>query len=326
MKCSDINFYTFSAPFHQPVRTNLITMNERCVLIVGVIIEGKEYFAEANSFDTPWYHFETIDSVHQACRDIFNRLKRIEIKSMEELQHYLDLTQPNASSCFDYIGYQYFNALKEVTVPIGQTLHQGVTDINPTAHRVKLKMHDKILEQVSQIRKQSNIDIVIDANGLLSEKDFPLLNELAAYNILYFEQPFNQIEQYDKLMNINPNIHLAIDESATNVDVIKQFQSVGIGHAVIKYSRLGGITQSLNCLEEIRDIQFVSGGMYEFALSKYATALLGEQFSTVPDITPSGTYFEDDYSVSNERLSDGMLTMNFPSVNVNRLIRYQKNW
>ncbi|UTH11071.1 enolase C-terminal domain-like protein [Macrococcoides canis] len=316
MKCTDLKLYTYEAPFKIPIRTNLIQMHKRKVLVVGVVIDGVEYFAEVNSFETPWYHYETIATSVENCIAIFNSLKHIDIPSIEALQPYLKADAPNASSAFDVIAYQYFNSLESVTVPIGETLHQGINSFSHDAKRIKLKMHHHIVEQVQTIRKSGNIPIVIDANGLLQEDHFELLNTLAQYDILYIEQPFQHIKLYDALLKRYPNIPLAIDESAIDYETIQAFRNIGVTTAVIKYSRIGGITkvQSLP-----KQMTYVSGGMYEFGLSKYMTAMLGEQFGTVPDVTKRGTYFEQDFTAYQETVIDGCLTMTPPVVQKEQL-------
>lgn len=316
MECTELNLYTYEAPFKVPIKTNLVQMNERKVLVVGIVIDGVEYFAEVNSFETPWYHYETIATSIDNCRDIFNSIKHIDIPSIEALQPYLKVDALNASSAFDVIAYQYFNPLKSVTVPIGETLHQGVSSFNHDSKRIKLKMHHNIAEQVQTIRESSNIPIVIDANGLLQEDHFELLNTLSQYDISYIEQPFKHIKLYDALLKRHPHIPLAIDESATDRQTIQAFRDIGVTTAVVKYSRIGGITkvQSLP-----KQMTYVSGGMYEFGLSKYVTAMLGEQFGTVPDVTKRGTYFEHDFTTYDEAVSDGCLTMTPPVVQKEQL-------
>lgn len=316
MKCTELNLYTYDAQFKVPIKTNLVQMRKRKVLVVGVVIDDVEYFAEVNSFETPWYHYETIATSIENCKVIFNNLKHINIPSIEALQPYLKADAPNASSAFDVIAYQYFNPLKRVTVPIGETLHQGIHSFSRDAKRIKLKMHHHIAEQVQTIRESSDIPLVIDANGLLREDHFELLNTLSQYDISYIEQPFKHIKLYDALLKRHPHIPLAIDESATDYAAIQSFRDIGVTTAVVKYSRIGGITrvQSLP-----KQMTYVSGGMYEFGLSKYMTAMLGEQFGTVPDVTKRGTYFEYDFTTYHETVSDGCLTMTPPIVQKEQL-------
>ena len=318
MQCTELNLYTYSSPFISPVRTSIVTMYERKVLVIGVVINDQEYFAELNSFETPWYHYETIETSITNCKRIFAKIKGQTITSTTDLQHYLNYETPNASSAFDYISIQYFNTLKNVTVPIGQTLHHGVTTFRRDASRIKLKFHESVLQQVKNIRKKSEIPIVIDANGTLTERHFDLIQELDAYDIAYFEEPFKEITLYEKFLNKNPNVQLAIDEQATSAANIEKYRDVGVTTAVIKYSRLGGITAALSLN---RNMTYISGGMYEYGLSKYATAMLGEQFKTIPDITPKGTYFKEDFSVYGEYLNNGQLTIEPPKVDRMKLRR-----
>ncbi|TDM39606.1 hypothetical protein ETI06_11640 [Macrococcoides goetzii] len=314
MIISKLNIYSYTAPFKSPIKTNLISLNQRKVLIAGAVIDGVEYFAEANSFETPWYHYETIDTVHKSLVSQFQTIKKKPFSSIEALNSVLDSGQPNASSCFDIIAYQYFKSLVPVTVPIGQTLHHDARDIELNAARVKLKMHNNILEQVQIIRKASDIQIVIDANGLMDLSHFDLINKLALYDILYFEEPFSSINDYRTMQRLNPDVSLAIDESATDARAIQRFYESGVHTAVIKYSRIGGVTRALKIKEDLPEMKLVSGGMYEFGLSKYFTAMLGETFQTVPDITPKGTYFAHDFAEYDECTTDNYVNISVPEV------------
>ncbi|MCE4957970.1 enolase C-terminal domain-like protein [Macrococcoides caseolyticum] len=311
MNISQLNLYHFEAPFNTPIQTNIITLKTRKVLVVGLVIDGIEYFAEANSFETPWYHYETISSVAREVVHVFHQIKAMP----ENMQSYLQTIGPNARSCYDIIMYQYQNDLSQVSVPIGQTMHHFDTQVRPDAARVKLKMHQDILKQVQAIRTNSDVPIVIDANGQLDERHFHLLYTLNQYDILYFEEPFSELKHYQALHQIYREIPLAIDESATSVEQIKQYHASGVHTAVIKYSRIGGIHQALQLKETLTDIRLVAGGMYEFGLSKYFTALLGQIFQTVPDVTPQGTYFISDYSHYHETNQHGLLTIDVPKVN-----------
>lgn len=315
MQITKLNVYTFDSPFKTPIKTNLISMNIRKVLVIGAEIDGVEYFAEANSFETPWYHHETIDSVHRSVVQMFKNMKGKSFDSMDAFASFLDPNQPNASACLDVIAYQYFNALQPVSIPIGQTLHHNVNQHNASAARIKIKMHDNILAQVEAIRQSSDVPIVIDANGLLNAAHFDLLHALSQFNILYFEEPFKDIQDYAMMHQRFPNVRLAIDESATDEHTIKQYYDAGVTTAVIKYSRVGGITKAKALQSRLSHMQFVSGGMYEFGLSKYFTAMLGEEFQTVPDVTPKGTYFDDDFTQYQEVQQENLLHISVPKVN-----------
>ncbi len=43
MKCTELNLYTYDAPFKVPIKTNLVQMRKRKVLVVGVVIDDVEY-------------------------------------------------------------------------------------------------------------------------------------------------------------------------------------------------------------------------------------------------------------------------------------------
>ena len=70
-----------------------------------------------------------------------------------------------------------------------------------------------------------------------------------------------------------------------------------------------------------RGIQFVVGGMYEFGLSRYFTAMLAKEGDCPGDVTPQGYYFYEDIVNDSGILKEGLIYFNPPQVNQSKLKR-----
>lgn len=319
MRFSNLKLYRYKAPFRQPIETVKIQMSERHVLVISLDIDGKTYYAESNAFLTPWYHTETIGTVAASVQTIFNAIKETSFESFEALGNalYQFKETPHAIALFDYIGWQYFHDRHPVTVPLGYTIHRDIPE--HLTNRVKVKWTDDIVTTVRQLRmRYPDIAICIDANGSLTERDIPVLEACLTYHIDYIEEPFSDIALYHRYRQLP----LAIDESADSIENILKYTAAGVEIIIAKYSRLGGAYPILMLKEAMPDKRIIIGGMYEFGLSKYFTAALAEEMGTIPDITPKGTYFIQDYADWEETISAGMMMMSFPQVDVQRLEPY----
>lgn len=316
MKFSNLQYYTFEAPFKSPIKTVKADLETRKVLVISLEVDDQTYFAESNAFETDWYHDETIDVVYQSVERIYKRIKEIEWQDYAELGALLAPFQstPHAMALFDYIGWQSLNERSAVTVPLGYTLHSGHS-MN-LENRVKIKWSEDVIDVVKKVRATyPDINIAIDANGSLVVEDIPTLEALMAYDIDYFEEPFSDFRLYAD----NQHLPLAIDESASSIDQILKYYGAGVKTIIAKYARLGGGYPILAIKEAIPDLRVIVGGMYEYGLSKYFTATLASTCGTIPDVTPRGTYFAEDYSVYDEHVENGKLTMTFPEVDASRL-------
>ncbi|TDL98690.1 hypothetical protein ERX27_02630 [Macrococcus brunensis] len=316
MKFSNLKCYTYEAPFKHPIKTVKADLTTRKVLVISLEVAGTTYYAESNAFETDWYHEETIETVYQSVQHIYEQIKASEWQDYAQLGALLAPFRrtPHAMALFDYIGWQSLNERAAVTVPLGYTLHSG-QHIKPE-NRVKIKWSEHVLDEVRSVRAgDTDINIVIDANGSLGEKDVPTLEALLAFDIDYFEEPFSDLRLYAA----NRHLPLAIDESASSIDNIIRYYGAGVRIIVAKYARLGGGYPLLAIKEAIPDLRVIVGGMYEYGLSKYFTALLASEFKTIPDVTPRGTYFAEDYALYEEQVKNGKLTMTFPKVDAEKL-------
>ena len=158
--------------------------------------------------------------------------------------------------------------------------------------------------------------IAIDANESLSDQEITTVLKLKDQHILYIEEPFKTLK-VEELDEINHAMPVAIDEKATDLDRIKSFVSdYPISVVVVKPFRLGGIDRAMEIITWLSDnnIQTVIGGMYEYGLSRYFTALLAQYASLPSDITPSGYYYNTDVVPNSGCLENGQLKFSKPSI------------
>ena len=125
-------------------------------------------------------------------------------------------------------------------------------------------------------------------------------------------------------MNVSEYPPIAIDEKATSIkDIVSIIEKFPIQLVVLKPYRLGGIDKVLEAIDILKEknIKFVVGGMYEFGLSRYFTAMLAKEGDYPGDVTPSGYYFEEDLVRDSGILKEGMIHFIPPKVQKTKLTK-----
>lgn len=127
-------------------------------------------------------------------------------------------------------------------------------------------------------------------------QDFTQLQLLAREQVLYIEEPFKDISMLDEVVDgtIPP---IALDEKATSLlDIINLIELYNVKVVVLKPFRLGGIDKVQMAIDTLKShgAKVVIGGMYEYGLSRYFTAMLARKGDYPGDVTPAGYYFEQD--------------------------------
>lgn len=321
MILKDLNFYIFEPRFNHAVQTPKMTMTHRRMLIIGFIDDqGKEWFGEANVFDSDWYYEETIDSVKLEITKWFHKIKGRSLYTFEQFVATLNSLNdsPAARATVMMAFYPTFHTLAQFQIPPIQTINGDFDDrivqLDNVA-RLKIKWSSRIISQIQTIRLMyPEIPMSIDANQTLTSADLPTLKLLIKENISYIEEPF---QTNHLLKRDDPLPPVAIDEQATSMQAIsKLIQTYPISVVVIKPFRLGGIDRALKVIQQLQSegIKIVVGGMYESALSRYYTAWLSQKGDYAGDVTPHGYYFKNDLCTTSGQLMDGRLNFQPPSV------------
>ena len=128
----------------------------------------------------------------------------------------------------------------------------------------------------------------------------------------------------DTLNELNASHYpsIAIDEKATSIKhIVSIVNQYPVKVVVLKPFRLGGIDKVIEAMKilKAKGIQFVVGGMYEFGLSRYFTAILAKEGNYPGDITPSGYYFKEDLVKDSGILKEGMIEFTPPKVELSKL-------
>ncbi|MCY6990781.1 o-succinylbenzoate synthase [Staphylococcus argensis] len=313
-----------NATFKQPIVTPKVRLESRKALIVELKMNNNEsYFGECNAFETDWYAPTTIADVEADIRAWLEDVSGKSFYTYEEaltLANRLETTDARHTVVMAF--YTMFHALEDITVDYGATV-SGLTEerllkLQETQpQRIKLKWTPNVLEDVQRLQNLAHQpEIALDANESLSEQDIATALKLKKQHILYIEEPFKTLKA-EELDEINQAMPIAIDEKATDLDRIKALvRNHPIYVVVVKPFRLGGIDRAMEIIRWLSDhhIQTVIGGMYEYGLSRYFTALLAQYASLPSDITPSGYYFDTDCVPDSGRLEDGQLKFSKPVV------------
>ncbi|HCZ1594566.1 TPA: o-succinylbenzoate synthase [Staphylococcus aureus] len=333
MKLTAVHFYKYSEPFKSKIVTPKVTLTHRDCLFIKIIDDkGNAYFGECNAFQTDWYDFETIDSVKEALQQWFIDIKN---KSFESYEAALELLSPledtpAARATVVMALYQMFHTLPSFSVAYGATV-SGLSNKQLAAlketkpARIKLKWTPQIIDQIKSLRELNfQFQLVIDANESLTRQDMTQLQLLAHENILYIEEPFKEISMIDEVV-AEKTPPIALDEKATSLSaIINLIELYNVKVVVLKPFRLGGIDKVQTAIDTLKShgVKVVIGGMYEYGLSRYFTAMLARKGDYPGDVTPAGYYFEQDVVAHSGILKEGRLEFRPPLVDITQLQPY----
>ena len=330
MKIINLEFYDYNENFKQPIITPKITLSERKALIIKLTTDNNEsYYGECNAFETDWYFDETIDVVISKIKEWYEEVRGLTVNSFDEIKQTLTQFEhyPATRSTIIMACYQMFNNLQTLIVGYGATVsglnnhkYRQLVDTKP--ERIKLKWSTHILHDLDKLATLPfDFNIAIDANESLSLNDVDLLEQIAKYNVIYVEEPFKTLQTLDA-SGITAQLDIALDEKAIALNNIENaINKHNIKVVILKPFRLGGIDKVMdiiNSLEQL-NVKTVIGGMYEYGLSRYFTAMLAQYATYTSDITPSGFYFENDVVEDMGILKNGRLVFNPPVVDVAKL-------
>lgn len=205
-----MNFYTFTAEFKIPIKTPLIELDSREVLVVEwKDYEGNTFYGECNAFSTNWYHYETIQSVQNILTIWYENNKYNQLDSYDKASLSLESLNdyPNARSVMSMIFFQKFHKLQEIEVDYGATISGNLQEYFKSYNgrlpsRIKVKWNDNIKEDMKYLKMNyPEVKRAIDANGVLNTDIIKVLNSFYDENFIYIEQPFKELKQYKEVTN-----------------------------------------------------------------------------------------------------------------------------
>lgn len=335
MKIKEVNFYYYNAAFHSPIITPKVEMTHRKALIVEFVTDkNQSYFGESNAFETNWYDKETIHSVKNILEEWANNIKNVTFNTFADWEPYLrQLESYPAARCTAVMAiYQMYHQLPSFTVEYGATA-SGLTEAQlqtlqtTQPPRIKLKWSKQLSEDIHKLNThlKHKYYLALDANESLSTHDLEKVEQITGQNIIYIEEPFKSLSLLNEvdLDNYPP---IAIDEKALNEEaIISIIEHYPIEVVIIKPFRVGGIDKAQQLIQTLHQhqVRVVVGGMYEYGLSRYFTALLANEGDYPGDITPDGYYFKEDFTQGIGKLKEGLIHFNPPIINKAQLIPYE---
>lgn len=327
-----INLYTYKEPFKSPIITPKVELYERKSLIIEILTQDNQSFCgECNAFTTNWYGDETIEVAITTLNEWIPQLIDKEFNSFNDWSIYLTQLEetPATRSAIVMAVYQMYHELPSFSVAYGATVsglnNEQLLKLSETQpRRIKLKWSSQLIEDIQYIyQSHLDCDLALDANESLSVESFSKIRDVNQVNILYIEEPFKSLEDLNEI-NVSEYPPIAIDEKATSIkDIVSIVDQFPIRLVVLKPFRLGGIDKVLEAIEILKEknVKFVVGGMYEFGLSRYFTAMLAKEGDYPGDVTPTGYYFKEDLVRDSGILKEGMIHFNPPQVLKSRLTK-----
>ncbi|MGY0756145.1 o-succinylbenzoate synthase [Staphylococcus haemolyticus] len=333
MKIKAVNFYLYNHEFKNPIVTPKVKMTHRKALIVEFLSDDDQsYYGECNAFESDWYAAETIDTVKETLSQWAESVIHKSFHVYEDWKPYLDILDnyPTARSTVVMAIYQMYHDLPKFKVAYGATISglstqqlEYLKQTQPT--RIKLKWTGQLNDDITLLDDilRYDFELALDANESLDVSDFQKLESINDQNILYIEEPFKSLSS---TLNINHTQYpaIAIDEKATDINsIISIVNQFPVKVVIVKPFRVGGLDRVQSLIRELKsiDIKVVIGGMYEYGLSRYFTALLAREGDYPGDVTPDGYYFTDDFTQGVGKLKEGMISFHPPQIDKSKLLK-----
>jgi o-succinylbenzoate synthase len=344
MKIDTLDIYHVAMPMKAVWSTAFSEMSAIHSIIVRLVADGAEGWAEAAPYDAPNYSPEWCSGAFDLIRNwlgpaIIGR----EVASAAALN---DLMQPFrgnpfAKSAVDIAWWDAFarregtplwrligGSAPAVTVgadisvqkDTGKLLSDVGAAVDAGFARIKLKFRPGCDAQMIRTVREAfpNTPMHIDCNSGFTLDDLPLFAELDRCGLVMIEQPLAHDDLIDHArLQGELETPLCLDESIVSPDKARKAIDIGACRWInIKVGRVGGLTSALevNRICEERGLPCWVGGMLESAIGQGPSMAL----ATLPnmkypaDIFPSDRFYEEDLAEPDVQLSD-VSTMECPA-------------
>ncbi|WP_254901708.1 o-succinylbenzoate synthase [Thalassobacillus devorans] len=324
-------------PLRYPFQTHAGQVNDRELIIIEIMDnEGRKGFGEVTAFSTPFYTSETIESAWSVLRRIFlPAVKWHQLAHPSNMASQLSIWQGNQmakagleAALWDLCAKQVNKSLSMliggsrsyvesgVVLSLSDKLDDVIANYQEEGYRrYKLKVEKynegQMIEEIKTYAP--SLPVMIDANGIYKEKDFPYLQSLDSHGLMMIEQPFRPGDFYlHQQLQHQLETPLCLDESVTSLADAKQAVRMGSCQIInIKISRVGGMTEALAIHEWSRknNIPVWCGGMVESGISKaHNIALASLDGFTIPgDISASSRFWERDLIIPEVEVQQGRI-------------------
>jgi len=347
MKISRVSLVQVALPLKEPFVTSWGTVKRRASIVVEVVDEeGLVGWGECVAFAGPWYTEETIETAWHVIRDFLAPLLwQKPIGTPEELSSRFSPVRGNLMAkagvesaiqdlyakrlerpLAQWLGGDLkplplgaavaMNSVPAMLAEIDQRLAEGY-------RRIKLKIGPgKDLVYLEAVRDRfPDLELMADANGAYSRKDFSQLRAMDHLDLKMLEQPLAAGDWFGH-RDLQNQIHtpICLDESIRTEDDLDL--AIGLKSCQVinlKWGRVGGLYPALRMLKRCQQhgIAAWCGGMLESGIGRGHSLAL----STVPgvllpgDVSAANRYWEEDIVTPEATLIDGYLTIpNAPGI------------
>ncbi|PPA71750.1 o-succinylbenzoate synthase [Jeotgalibacillus proteolyticus] len=339
MRIVRIELHVIEMALKTPFVTSLGTVRNRSGIIIEATDEnGVTGYGEAVAFSTPWYTEETTQTCFHLLKDIlaplvinhqFTRPEELH-KRMAEIRK-----NPMAKAAIDMavwdlyaktlnkplhlvIGGTRKTVLAGISIgasTVEQLLEQTNAALKDGYSRIKIKIAPgRDLDRIRAIREAfPELSVLADANSAYidHEKELSALDD---YGLQMIEQPLSQDDFIDHAgLQKRLKTPICLDESITSFHSAKTAVELKSCRVInLKIGRVGGLTEAIKihdlCLEH--GIQVWCGGMLEFGISRAHNVALAtlEGFTIPGDISSSERYWEEDITLPDVKVKDGVIT------------------
>ncbi len=327
-------------PLASPFRTSFSTQTERDVLLVRVITDQAEGWAECVAIADPLYSSEFTDGAHRIVTDhLLPRLFAADRLNADLVAPLLEPVRGHRMAKAAVETAVLDAQLKAAGVPLSRHLGATATHVDSGVsvsiydavpelldavagyldagyRRIKLKIEPGWdIEPVAAVRERFGDDVLlqVDANSAYTRSDARHLARLDAFGLLLIEQPLDEedIAGHAELARV---VHtpICLDESVVSAQAAYEAIRTGACTIVnIKPGRVGGYLEARRVHDvcAAAGIPVWAGGMLETGIGRAANLALGglPNFTLPSDISASDRYFKQDLTEPITMTEDGRI-------------------
>ncbi|MEV8630032.1 o-succinylbenzoate synthase [Streptosporangium sp. NPDC051023] len=326
MRLEGVELRRVALPLVSPFRTSLGTQTVRDALLVRVVTDEGEGWAECVAEDEPTYCPEYLEGAADVIRRFllpalfpieldpaavapaFQHLRAHQMAKSAVETAVLDAwLRARDMSLAAYLGAVRRSLPVGVSIGIKDTVDELLDTVDRSLAdgyaRVKLKIEPGWdLEPVGRVRETFGADVMltVDANTAYGLSDIVHLTRLDAYGLAMIEQPFAPGDLYAHArLAARMSTPICLDESITSArDAVAAIRQDACSIINIKPGRVGGYLEArrIHDVAHANGLPVWCGGMLETGLGRAANLALAALpgFTLPGDISATARYYERD--------------------------------
>jgi O-succinylbenzoate synthase len=313
-------------PLVHPFETSFGREDERKTIIVAVRSEGLTGWGEAATSASPWYEYETVETVWHVLEQFLaplvlgQRTNSAEdvVRLMAPVRGHNLAKMGLEAAVWDLLGQARGQSLSKmlggerervaVGVSIGiqssvPRLLKRIESFHAEGYgRIKIKIRPGWdVDVVRQVREEfSDVPLMVDANSAYTIEDADRLQAMDEYGLMMIEQPLAHDDLVDHAaLQHKLRTAICLDESVPSLAAARAALALGSGRIInIKPGRVGGLcaAQAIHDLCQQEGVPVWCGGMLETGIGRAHNLAVASLpgFILPGDISASARYFERD--------------------------------